>query len=364
MDNDCNNTEASASPPPRALVLGAFAIVYVVWGSTYLAMRVAIETLPPFLMAGCRFLVAGGVLFAVLRLRGAPPPGKAHWRNAWISGFLLLVSGNGLVVWAEQTVPSGLTALLIGLTPAWFALMDWLRPGGPKPHARTLLGILVGFGGVVLLVSPRGAAAHGAPLNAWGVSALILAGISWAAGSLFSKHNSNGQSPWMTAALQMLCGGATLLLLALPAGEFKGAHADAVSMQSAIALLYLIVFGSWIGFSAYVWILKVSKPAHVATYAYVNPVIALFLGRMLLGEELNARVFLAAAIILAGVVIITLPKNPFAGTLRWNDGVRGAIRRVRALPPARGLQSLCEKWVERATRPFRSASRRPEELDD
>lgn len=316
------------------MVLGAFAIVYVVWGSTYLGMRVAIETLPPFLMAGCRFLVAGGVLFALLRLRGAPAPGRLQWRTGWISGFLLLVSGNGLVVWAEQTVPSGLTALVIGFTPAWFAVMDWLRPGGLKPQARTLVGIVVGFGGMALLVSPRGAAAHGFVLNPWGVAALILAGISWAAGSLFSKHAPNGGSLWMTAALQMICGGATLLLLAFLAGEFKGVHPGAVSMQSAAALLYLIVFGSWIGFSAYVWILKVSKPAHVATYAYVNPVIALFLGRILLGEELNTRVLLAAAIILAGVVIITLPGSALGGALRWNEALRGA-----AEPPAESSSS-------------------------
>jgi drug/metabolite transporter (DMT)-like permease len=302
-------TELSHMPPPRSLVIAAFAVVYVVWGSTYLAMRVAIDTLPPFLMAGCRFLIAGGVLGLWLRLRGAPPPGKVQWSNAAVSGVLLLVTGNGLVVWAEQTVPSGLAALVVGLTPAWFALIDWLRPAGPRPQLRTVVGILVGFGGIALLVSPNGISAHHTPLNWWGVLALIVAGLSWAGGSLFSKHCSKVESPWMNAALQMLCGGAGLLVLALLTGEFQKVNWTGISAPSVSAFLYLIVFGSWIGFSAYVWLLKVSKPSHVATYAYVNPVIALVLGSLLLGEPLNGHVLLAAGIILAGVIIITLPKS-------------------------------------------------------
>jgi len=305
------NKETSPSPPPRARVLAAFATVYLVWGSTYLAIRVAVETLPPFLMAGCRFLIAGGALLALLRFRGAPLPGKIHWRNAIISGFLLLVGGNGLVVWSEQTVPSGLTALLVGLTPAWFALIDWWRPNGRAPQAQTVIGILVGFGGMALLVAERDTPTHGLAVNLPGVLALVLAGIAWAGGSLFSKHHPHPESPGMTAALQMICGGALLTLLAGVNGEFQHTQWPAVSIRSVAALVYLIVFGSWVAFSTYVWLLKVSKPAQVATYAYVNPVIALFLGKLLLGETLNGRVLLAAAIILAGVIIITLPKEMF-----------------------------------------------------
>jgi len=305
------NKETSPSPPPRTWVLAAFATLYVVWGSTYLAIRVGIETLPPFLLAGCRFLVAGGVLLALLRFRGAPWPERIHWRNAVVSGLLLLVAGNGMVVWAEQTVSSGLTALLIGLTPAWFALIDWWRPGGRAPEARTVIGILVGFGGMALLVAERDMPTHGLAVNPHGVLALVLAGIAWAGGSFFSKHHPHPESPWMTAALQMICGGALLMVLAGATGEFQHAEWSAVSMQSVGAMIYLIIFGSWIAFSAYVWLLKVSKPALVATYAYVNPVIALFLGNLLLGETLNDRVLLAAAIILAGVIIITLPKEIF-----------------------------------------------------
>ena len=303
------HAESPQSHPPRSLVLVAFATVYIVWGSTYLAIRVAVETLPPFVMAGCRFLLAGGILFAWLRLRGASLPGRTHWRNAAISGLLLLVGGNGLVVWAEQTVPSGLAALLVSLVPAWFALIDWFRPGGARPNRRTMIGILVGLGGMLLLVAHRDDSAQAEPVNLWGAAALLLAGVSWAAGSLFSKHHIRAESPWMTAALQMLAGGAGLVLLALLTGEFWRADWPAVSARSLGACLYLIVFGSWIGFGAYVWILKVSKPSHVATYAYVNPVIALFLGNLLLGESLGARELASAAIILAGVIIITLPDD-------------------------------------------------------
>jgi len=317
------NAEPPNPHPPRALVLAAFATVYVVWGSSYLAIRVAIETLPPLFMAGCRFVVAGAALYTVLRLRGSPRPDRAHWRNAAVSGFLLLVGGNGLVVWAEQTVPSGLTALLVGLVPIWFALIDWLRPGGPPPQLRTIVGVLVGFGGMALLVSGQRAHAHdAAALNPGGVLALVLAGILWACGSFYAKHNSKTESPWMTAALQMLCGGVILLILALPTGELAELQWQRVSFQSVSALLYLIVFGSWIGFSAYVWLLKTSKPSHVATYAYVNPVIALFLGNVLLNEPLTARVLIAAAVILAGVVIITMPKNGLASALGNGNLIR------------------------------------------
>lgn len=245
------NSELPHPHPPRALVLAAFATVYIVWGLTYLGIRVAIETLPPFLMAGCRFLIAGGMLFTLLRLRGAPRPEKSHWRNAAISGFLLLVGGNGLVVWAEQTVPSGLTALLVGLVPAWFVLIDWLRPGGPQPQPRTVAGILVGFGGMLLLVSGHGSQANDTVMiHPSGVLALVVAGISWAGGSLFSKHRLKTESPWMTAALQMLCGGAMLVLLALLTGEFQQTSWARISPRSVRAFLYLIVFGSWIGYGA------------------------------------------------------------------------------------------------------------------
>jgi len=316
------NTQPSHAHPSRALVLVAFATVYLVWGSTYFAIRVAIDTLPPLLMAGVRFLVAGGALFLWLWLRGVAWPEKIHWRNAFVSGVLLLVCGNGMVVWAEQTVPSGLTALLIGLAPAWFALFEWLRPGGTVPQPRTIVGILVGFAGMTLLVSGRGTQPPGSPAAWHGALMLSFATISWVGGSFYSKHRPHAASPWMNAALQMLWGGIVLILIASFSGEWTRLHWGRVSVQSWSALLYLIVFGSLIAFSAYVWLLKVSKPSHVATYAYVNPIIALFLGRIFLGEWLSARVLLAAAVILAGVVIITLPGGAISKRLSMAKGVR------------------------------------------
>lgn len=314
------------SHAPRALVLAAFATVYIVWGSTYLAIRVAVETLPPFFMAACRFIIAGTLLILWLRLRGTPFPERSHWLNATISGSLLLVGGNGLVVFAEQTVPSGLASLLVAFAPVWFALIDWLRPRGTRPKNRTVIGILVGFAGMVLLVMHGTPQDHGPSLNPWGVLALFVAGISWAAGSLYSKHTSKVDSPWMTAAMQMLSSGVVLMLLAVLAGEFAHLDLGSVSIRSLSSVLYLIVFGSWIGFSAYTWLLKVSKPANVATYAYVNPIIALFLGNVLLGEIITPRMLFAATVIITGVVIITLPKGALGARRLPKRFLRGTRR--------------------------------------
>lgn len=295
--------------PPRTLLIVAFGTVYLVWGSTYLAIRVAVETMPPFLLAGTRFLVTGVMMFGWLRLRGAALPDRKQWFHAAIAGVLMLLGGNGLVVWAEQTVSSSLAALLVAVTPVWFALLDWLHPSGKRPAAYTLAGIVIGFGGVALLVCGRNPAGLTLAQNPWGVATLGLAGFAWAAGSLWSRYHAKLESPWMNAAVQMICGGTAALLLSCIRGEPERFHYARVSTQSWLALLYLIVFGSWIAFSAYVWLLKVSTPARVTTYAYVNPVIAVLLGCLLLGEPLGAHTLWAAGIILAGVIITTLPKR-------------------------------------------------------
>jgi drug/metabolite transporter (DMT)-like permease len=302
------NTPSQANPL-RTLLMAAFATVYIVWGSTYFAIRVAVETMPPFLMAGARFLIAGAIMFAWLRLKGVAMPDKKQWFHAAIAGGLMLLGGNGLVVWAEQTVSSSLAALLVALTPVWFALLDWSRPTGKRPAIYTWVGIVVGFAGVALLVTGHHSSSLPASQNLWGTVALVVAGLSWAAGSLWSRYHAKPESPWMNAALQMICGGMALLLLSLFYGEPSHFHFAQVSVQSWFSLLYLIVFGSWIAFSAYVWLLKVSTPARVATYAYVNPVIAVLLGHLVLDEPLGMRVLWAAAIILAGVIITTLPKR-------------------------------------------------------
>lgn len=297
------------------MLIAAFATIYIVWGSTYAAIRVVVETMPPFLSAAARFLIAGAVMFGVLALRGVPNLSRAQWRYALITGSLMLVGGNGLVVWAERTLSSGFTALLVALVPVWFALMDWLRPRGARPQLKTVLGIIVGFLGIVLLVQARGGIAtmHGQ----WtGALAIIFSGLCWAGGSVYAKYQPNTASPWMTSAAQMLCGAAGLFIVAFVRGEPFTAEWSRISGRSIAALGYLIVFGSWIGFSAYVWLLKASTPARVSTYAYVNPVIALFLGWALLGERLNAGMLWAAALIILGVITITLPPATIASALR------------------------------------------------
>ena len=298
----------STTHTPRTFIVLAFGIIYIVWGSTYLAIRVAVETLPPFLSAATRFLIAGGVLFALLRMRGMPQPTSAQWRHSLVAGTLLLVGGNGLVVWAEKSISSGLAALLVALAPVWFALLDWLRPHGARPKWNTIVGIVVGFPGILLLLN-GGGNGNGSVL---GGLAVVVAGISWASGSLYSKHVPNSASPWMNAATQMILGGAGLLLLGLLVGEPWRTQWPAVSARSLLALAYLIVFGSWIGFSTYVWLLQVSTPNRIATYAYVNPVIAVFLGWALLNEVVTGRMFAGMLVVLAGVIVITLPRRTTA----------------------------------------------------
>jgi drug/metabolite transporter (DMT)-like permease len=218
----------------------------------------------------------------------------------------LCVGGNGLVVWAEKFISSGLAALLVALTPVWFALLEWLRPRGTRPDFKTILGIVIGFGGVILLVQGRSAAdSNGHSLVA--ALAVVAAGISWAAGSLYSKHAGKAGSVWMNAAAQMICGGVGLLVLSAILGEPTYTDWAAISERSILALLYLVVFGSWLGFSTYVWLLRASTPSLVSTYAYVNPVIAVFLGWLVLGETVHGRMLAGALVVVAGVITITMP---------------------------------------------------------
>ena len=306
-------------------MLLAFAVIYVVWGSTYLAIRVVVETMPPFLSAAARFLVAGMLFLAFLVWRGVPVPTAREWKHATVTGLLLCVGGNGLVVWAEKSISSGLAALLVALTPVWFALLDWIRPGGKRPEFKTVLGIGIGFAGVILLVKGRSAAdSNGGSLIA--SLAVVVAGISWAAGSLYARHAGKAGSPWMNAAAQMICGGAALLVLSVVLAEPPRVQWSAISARSIIALIYLIVFGSWLGFSTYVWLLRASTPSRVSTYAYVNPVIAVFLGWLILGETVSGRMITGALIVVAGVVAITLPSSTgLAGKVSF--GTSGANRR-------------------------------------
>jgi drug/metabolite transporter (DMT)-like permease len=277
--------------------------VYVIWGSTYLAIRIAIETLPPFLMAGTRYVVAGAVLYLWTRWRGVPKPERGHWRSATIIGGLLLLGGNGSVCWAEQRVPSGLTALILGTTPLWMLLLDWLWHGAARPSARTVFGLACGFAGIGLLVSP-GQFAGGSFVDPVGATVLIFATLAWAAGSLYSRRASLPHAPLLATAMEMICGGGLLLAASTITGEWTRLGATHVSLRSALALGYLIVFGALAGFTAYVWLLRVTTTARVSTYAYVNPLVAVYLGWALAGEPITLRTILAAAAIIFAVVII------------------------------------------------------------
>jgi drug/metabolite transporter (DMT)-like permease len=301
----------SRSKAPRALIITAFAAVYLIWGSTYLAIRFAVESIPPFLMGGVRFLTAGTILYAWLRITGSPAPSKLNWRRAALAAALLLGIGNGGVNWAEQKVPSGLTALIIAGTPVWFALFDWLRPGGARPTRQTALGIVVGFAGVTMLVGSRSALAGGS-VDYTGVFALGCASVAWAIGSLYTKYSPHPEPPLMTAAQQMITGGGILLVGGLAMGEAATFSWANVSTRSLAAFTYLTLIGSLIGFTAYAWLLKATTPARASTYAYINPVIAVFLGWALGGEALTGRMLVAAGIIVFGVVIITTRRTPTA----------------------------------------------------
>jgi len=289
------------------LILVAFAAVYLIWGSTYLAIRVGVESFPPLLLAGSRHLVFGVVFYPFLRWQTGIRPTLAHWRAAIFTGFLLLFVGNGGVCVAEQTVPSGVTALLVATVSLWMVLVDWLRPGGVRPVARVLLGLLLGFAGLALLVGPKDLGGS-ARINPVGVAILVVASFAWACGSLYSKHGEMPSSPLLGAAMQSLAGGVTLWIGGMVSGETRMLHLAAVSTRSWMALAYLLFFGSMMGFTAYIYILKHSTATRVSTYAFVNPVVALFLGWLLLGESITLRTILAAGVILAAVLlVITAP---------------------------------------------------------
>jgi drug/metabolite transporter (DMT)-like permease len=286
----------------------AFLSIYTIWGSTYLAIRFAIETFPPFLMAAIRFLIAGGVLYAWMRFRGTPRPTRTNWKAATIVGGLLLLGGNGGVTKAEQVIPSGLTAVLITIVPIWMALVELLRKDRIVPTRHVVLGLVLGFGGVILLVGPGDLAGSGA-LNPLWVGVLLLASLSWAIGSVYSRKSSLPKTPLLGSGMEMLAGGILLLVASLASQEWAGFQPRNVSVLSLVSFIYLIVFGSLIAFSSYVWLLTKTTSARVSTYAYVNPVVAVFLGYLLAGEQLTLRTLLASSIIVIAVVVITTFKS-------------------------------------------------------
>jgi drug/metabolite transporter (DMT)-like permease len=312
----------------------ALATVYVIWGSTYLAIAIAIESMPPFWMAGVRFVVAGALLYGFSRWRGAPRPTLPHWRSAALIGGLLLLGGNGGVVWAEQRVSSGIAALLVSMVPLWMVLFRWMQPGGERPTKQVWAGVTLGFIGLMLLVRPGsdGSGAGVDKIDLLGVAALVLACISWAWGSIYSRRVPLPDSPFLVTGMEMLCGGALLLLFGAFAGEASRLDLAAVSSRSALALLYLITFGALAGFTAYIWLLKVANPVLVSTYAYVNPIVAVFLGWLILGEPITAKTLIAAAVIVAGVVLITLAQGRSGGPKAKPEPVRAKEKEEDEVP--------------------------------
>lgn len=286
-------------------ILLAFAAVYFAWGSTYIAIRFAVETIPPFFMGAVRFLIAGAMLYSYARLRGAAVPELKQWIPAGIVGGLLLLCGNGAVVLAEKTVPSGMVSLLIAMVPIYFALLEWVRPGGKAPGGRSLMGLVIGTVGLLMLIGPDKITSTGVQLDPFGVVIVMLGSLAWSVGSLYSRSVKISDVPSMGIAMQTTAGGVLMLLASLALGEPARMDLSAVTMKSVVSVLYLIVFGSLIGFSAYVWLLRTVRPALVATYAYVNPVVAVLLGWILGGESLNTQSMLAGSVILSAVWLIT-----------------------------------------------------------
>lgn len=286
----------------RFRLLLAFFLIYFIWGSTYLAIRYAIETIPPFLMAGTRFLVAGLLMYGFMRSRGAPNPSARQWLQLGVVGTFLFLGGNGFVVWAEQFINSGLAALLVSTLPLWLILLDWLWAGGKPPNAMASIGIVLGMAGTLVLLDPVQIA--DSTIHLPGALMVILASLLWAIGSIYSKKIRQPASIFMSAACQMIGGGVTLLLVAVALGETQEFALGAVSGVSIAGYLYLMVFGSMIAISAYVWLLQNASAASVSTYAFVNPAVAILLGWLIAGEEINAHIMVGAGIILAGVFLV------------------------------------------------------------
>jgi drug/metabolite transporter (DMT)-like permease len=289
----------------RGQIVAAFAAVYLVWGSTYLAIRYAIETLPPFLLGGVGFVIAGALLYAWCRFRGeAPRPTARGWWWATLVGALMLGGGNGGVVWAETRVASGVAALIVATVALWVVIVEWVKPGGRRPAPLVAAGVLLGLAGVGVLVGPQRIGAGG--VDPVGALVLNLAALSWAVGTLLARDARMPKPTLFGAAIQMLCGGAVLIALGLASGEAARLDVGAVSATSLLAFGYLIAFGSLVGYTAYIWLVAHVSATHASTYAYVNPIVAVLLGWAIADEPVSPRMLVASAIIVGAVALVTL----------------------------------------------------------
>jgi drug/metabolite transporter (DMT)-like permease len=286
------------------LIILAFAAIYTIWGTTYLGIRIAVETIPPFFMAGVRFLFSGMLIFIFLRVRGVSMPQRFHWRSAVVIGALLVVGGNGLVTWSEQQVASSTAALVVATMPLWIALFDWLIFKGKRPGKRVVIGLVLGFFGIGLLIGP-GQILGTAGFSLSALLILLLAPILWSLGSLYSRQADLPENTFMATAMEMLAGGALLLVAGLVTGEASRLNVGGFSTPSLLAMAYLTIFGSIVAFTAYVWLLKHVPATKVATYTYVNPVFAVVLGWLILSETITVTTIAAVIIIILAVILIT-----------------------------------------------------------
>ena len=298
-------------PRKKITIIIAFAALYLIWGSTYLGILFAIQSIPPFLMAGTRFFLAGIIMYAVARWQGEPKPEAGTWRTAVIVGGCLLLCGNGGVTIAEKWVPTGLAALLVATVPIYIALLGWLTGTAPRPTMMVWLGLIGGFIGVGVLVGPAFTASPNGTQNhfALGVSILLVASLLWSAGSLYSRRAKNASSLFIAAGQQMISGGVLLILLGLSMGEHRGFAVHRVTWLSIGAFAYLVLIGALIGYTAYFYLLRHCDPAKVATYAYVNPIVAIVLGSAFAGEILTLRTLLGAGLIIGSVATVIMAQQ-------------------------------------------------------
>lgn len=298
--------------------------LYIVWGSTYLAIRITVETIPPFLSAGIRFLISGAILMIWRRAAGDALPTKRQWRSTAIVGIFLLLGGNGLLSFAEQFVTSSVSALIIGSMPMWLVMIEALRPGGVKPNWLAILGLLIGFGGIFLLVGPSELTGDSHILDPLGVGALLAAAFLWSVGSIYSRNTDMPDSTLMATGAEMLTGSMALFAVSGLAGEWSGFNFANVTTNSWLGLIYLIMIGSLIGFVSFGWLLKNAAISLVATYAYVNPLVAVFLGAWLADEIINTRILVAGLIIIGSVVLINQAKTGKVKSLK-QESVQPAV---------------------------------------
>jgi len=296
--------------PSQALVIAAFASVYILWGSTYLAILIALRDLPPFLLAASRFIIAGIILYSWCRFRGSPTPDLKSIGHIALSGILMLFFGTGSLVWAEQYIPSGVAAIVIATTPLWFVILDKKQWEFHFNNKNIIAGLLIGFGGVLILFAGNHSFSFsGNRMSFLGFIALLFGALIWAAGSLYSKYMKAEGTTGMKASIQMMAAGFASLIPAFMTGEIQHFHISQVSTSTVLAISYLVTFGSLIGFISYVWLLSVRPPSLVGTYAYVNPVVAVFLGWLIAGEQIGGRQVIALLVILTGVIIVNLSKE-------------------------------------------------------